>query len=390
MDNKDARGISRRDFIRNTGLAAAGTVTTALASKSLGMAGRMPDRPADSKILNFNERMNYRRLGKTNLWISEISLGGHWKNRNAKRYWGEFANDEVPDDVAQNRSDVVSACIDAGINYLDITTSAECLAYGAALKNRRHKMYVGADDCNLCIRKEQFRNVKDQLFNIDECLRRLGTDYLDIWRPQARTDGSNTDADVETTIEAFDKARKAGKALHLGMSSHHRPWAQHVIEKYPEMEMFIFPCTAKTREKGLAPLKKNVIETDAGYGADQSSSVFKSLRERDVGLVTIKPFMGGNLFASYGKDAFPVMGAGTKTENDLARLTLQCILANETITATVPGCTTVYEVDNAARASYNRPLGISAAERHWIELHTDRRWADLPAEYTWLKDWEIV
>jgi hypothetical protein len=174
------------------------------------------------------------------------------------------------------------------------------------------------------------------------------------------------------------------------MSTHNRPWAQHVIDKFGEIEMFIFPCTARTREKGQLPTKKNSVEADVGYGADQSSSIFKSLRRHDVGLVTIKPFLGGNLFASYGEDAFPVMGVGTKTENDLARLTLQCILTNDAITATVPGCTTIYEVDNAARASYDRPLGIGAAERLWIERHTDRQWAKLPAEYAWLKDWEIV
>ena len=102
-------------------------------------------RAGSSKILNYNPKMHYRRLGKTNLMISEVSLGGHWKNRNAGRFWDHFANEEVPEDVAKNRSDVISTCIDVGINYLDITTAAECLSYGAALKGRRDKMYVGAD-----------------------------------------------------------------------------------------------------------------------------------------------------------------------------------------------------------------------------------------------------
>jgi len=57
-----------------------------------------------------------------------------------------LANDQVPDDVAKNRADVISACADCGINYLDITTPAECCDYGVALKGRREKMHVGADD----------------------------------------------------------------------------------------------------------------------------------------------------------------------------------------------------------------------------------------------------
>jgi uncharacterized protein (DUF736 family) len=32
-----------------------------------------------SKILNYNPDMEYRRLGKTNLMLSAVALGGHWK-----------------------------------------------------------------------------------------------------------------------------------------------------------------------------------------------------------------------------------------------------------------------------------------------------------------------
>jgi hypothetical protein len=84
------------------------------------------------------------------------------------------------------------------------------------------------------------------------------------------------------------------------------------------------------------------------------------------------------------------MGVGSKTENDLSRLTIQCILANQAITAAVPGLSTVYEVENAARASYTRPLGVTAAERAWLMRITDARWAALPQEYAWLRDWEVV
>jgi predicted aldo/keto reductase-like oxidoreductase len=367
---------------------AAGTFAGALAGKGCTSGG---SKPADSsKVLNYHPRMGYRRLGKTNLMISEISLGGHWKNREAGRYWGKFADDEVPPDVSKNRTEVISACIDVGINYLDITTPAECLAYGIALKGRREKMYVGADDYTLCPRSDKRCNVKDQTFNVEECLRRLQTDYLDIWRPQAKMDGSNTDEHVAVMIETFEKLHKQGKIRHLGISSHSRPWFEHVIENFSEFEMVIFPCSAKTREKGLAPTKENVEEVNPGHGADQTQSIFAKVRRRDVGVVTIKPFFGGGLFESCGKLKFPVMGVGSKDENDLARLTLQCIIANESITATVPGLTTVYEVENAARASYTRQLAMSPADKDWLMQITDHRWATLPPEYTWLRDWEVV
>ena len=384
--------LSRRDFIRNTSLVAAGTVAGALTGEGQAETGPVHT----SKILNFHSKMTYRRLGKTNLMVSEVSLGGHWKNRNAGRYWDSFANEEVPDDVAKNRTDVVSACIDSGINYLDITTAAECLCYGEAIKGRREKMYVGADIHNLGPRGSDRCNVKDQTLNVETCLRLLKTDYLDIWRPQAKmagelgTDQLNTDPEVETLIETFQKLRKEGKVRHLGMSCHCRPWFEHVLNKYSEFEMIIFPCSAKTKVKGQSPAAGNVEEVNPGHKADQSQGIFDVVLKQDVGVVTIKPYFGGSLFESYGKVKFPVMGVGSKTENDLARLTLQCILANEAITATVSGLSTVYEVENAARASYTRQLGMAAADRKWLMDITEQQWANLPREYEWLRDWEVV
>jgi predicted aldo/keto reductase-like oxidoreductase len=384
--------FSRRDFMRNGSLVAAGTLAGALAGE-----GQAATRPVHtSRVLNFHPKMTYRRMGKTNLMVSEVSLGGHWKNRNAGRYWDHFANEKVPDDVAENRTDVISACIDSGINYLDITTAAECLCYGVALKGRREKMYVGADIHNLGPRGSNRCNVKDQTFNVEECLRLLKTDYLDIWRPQAKMAGKlgtnqlNTDPEVEVLIETFQKLHKAGKVRHLGMSCHCRPWFENVLNKYSEFEMIIFPCSSKTKVKGQAPTAANVEEANPGHGSDQTQSIFDVVRERDVGIVTIKPYFGGSLFESSGKVKFPVMGVGSKNENDIARLTLQCILSNEAITAAVPGLSTVYEVENAARASYTRPLGMAAADKEWLMEITDRQWANLPREYEWLRDWEVV
>jgi len=384
--------LSRRTFIQNTSLASAATIAAALTKTGRAAAFSSDNKNTDtSRILNYNPKMGYRRLGKTNLIISEVSLGGHWRapwrDRSGGWWWGKFANEQVPEDVAKNRTEVVSRAIDCGMNYLDITGAEECLCYGAALKGRREKMIVGADDSKLCPRRDEYCNVPAQIHNVEECLRHLKTDYLDIWRVQAKMDGTNTDADVEAVIEAFNKLHKEGKAKHLGISSHSRPWAQHVIEKYPQFEMFIFPCTARTKEKNQAPTRDNIEEVNAGYGPD-NKSIFQSLKERDVGLITIKPFFGGSLLKTYDK---PKLGVGNKEDNDLARLTIQCILnLNDAITCVIPGLSTIYEVDNAVRASYTRPLGQTAADKEWLQRITNEQWAALPLEYTWLRDWETV
>ena len=384
----DNNEFSRRTFIRNS-LAAAGTIAGALAAKGCA-SGRASKTTAASKILNYNPNMGYRRLGKTGLMLSEVSLGGHWKDRRGDRYWDEFADEKVPADAAKNRTEVINACIDAGINYLDIGTSAECLAYGVALKGRRDRMIIGADDYKLTARQPENCTVEKLMFDIDQCRRRLQMDYIDIWRVKADMYGKSTDAHIETIIETFQKARKAGKVRYLGISSHCRPWLQHVIETFDEVQVVSFPCTSRTREKGKGPRKDNIEEVSAGYDADTTQSIFQSVRERDIGVVAIKPFLGGNLFASYGREKFPVTGAGSKEEHDLARLTLQCILANEVITATIPGLTTIYELENAVRASYERERGLTEVEKRRLWQVTEQCRAKLPADYTWLRDWELV
>jgi aryl-alcohol dehydrogenase-like predicted oxidoreductase len=384
--------LSRRAFLQNTSLVSAASIAAALtAGPNPSVRAADKTGPDTSKILNYNPNMGYRRLGKTGLILSEVGLGGHWRapwrEQSGGWWWGKFTNEQVPDDVAQNRTEVVSRAIECGMNYLDITGAEECLCYGAALKGRREKMIVGADDSKLSPRRNEYCNVDAQIHNVEECLRHIGTDYLDVWRVQAKMDGTNTDADVEAMIGAFQKLHKAGKARHFGISSHSRPWARHVIEKYAEVEMFIFPCTAKTRQAGQPAATPNIEEVNAGYGPDDKS-VFQALREQDVGLITIKPFFGGSLLKTHNQLK---LGVGNKEDNDLARLTLQCVLnLNDAVTSVIPGLSTVYEVENAARASYTRPLGQTAADRTWLERMTAERWAALPAEYTWLNDWQIV
>ena len=69
--------IDRRQFVRDGALLVAG----AAAAGALA-ADQKPDLDP-GKILNYHPEMHYRRLGKTGLVLSEISLGGHWRNRGA-------------------------------------------------------------------------------------------------------------------------------------------------------------------------------------------------------------------------------------------------------------------------------------------------------------------
>ncbi len=117
--------VSRREFVRETTMAAAGVAlgVGALAGQSARAAADNAVDPA--KILNYNANMEYRRLGKTGFMVSAIGLGGHSRS-----------ND-------QERAEIISRCIDAGINYVDACWDNEVKRDAKALQGRRDKMYLG-------------------------------------------------------------------------------------------------------------------------------------------------------------------------------------------------------------------------------------------------------
>ena len=138
--------LSRRDFIRDGSVAAAG-VAAGLSLAPIVRAGN-PDKADTSKILNYNPDMEYRPCGKTGMMVSAVCMGGHWKRvdtvvggMSKGNAWGnvDLANPEFQ----KNRTEVVSRAMDRGMNYIDACTGGEVMAYCNALKGRREKMHLG-------------------------------------------------------------------------------------------------------------------------------------------------------------------------------------------------------------------------------------------------------
>ena len=107
--------IIRREFVSVSSKIAVGAAMAGYARGSLQAkdesgsqetAGATP--PDPSAVLNYNPNIEYRELGKTGLWISAMSLGGHWKNREGGRYWDIFDKDKVPADARANREATVA------------------------------------------------------------------------------------------------------------------------------------------------------------------------------------------------------------------------------------------------------------------------------------------
>ncbi|MHC4087540.1 MAG: aldo/keto reductase [Planctomycetota bacterium] len=346
--------ISRRTFIRNTSLTAAGAIVGALSSRSNGLSASTES--AIRKTPSYNPDMEYRRLGKTGLWVSVVCLGGHWKRVNV-----------MNQDFAQNRRDVVSRCIDVGINHIDACWDNEVKAYSKALAGRRDKMYMALSHGAKETRNDKYRTAKKLMGSLDELLRDSNQEYTDLWRITCHEPGGkhsfNTSCEM---VEALEKAKKQGKARFIGFSSHDRRWIKFMIEYFPQIDVVCFPYTAKSK---VAP----------------KDSLFPALKKCDVGAFGIKPFASNSLFKGSSAPDDP----HAEEDDRRARLAIRYILCNPAITAPIPGLISPHQVDNMAKAvKEHRKLDVAEAKE--LEKSMEEAWANLPANYQWLKNWEYV
>jgi aryl-alcohol dehydrogenase-like predicted oxidoreductase len=159
--------------------------------------------------------MNYVNLGSTGLKVSRICLG---TMTYGSKKWREWILEE-----AESRP-FIQRALEAGINFFDtadvysLGASEEIL--GRALKDfgpSRDRLVIATkvfnpmgDDPNQCgLSRKHIRHA------IDESLRRLGTDYVDLYQIH-RFDPHTP---MEETLEALDEVVRAGKALYIGASS---------------------------------------------------------------------------------------------------------------------------------------------------------------------------
>jgi len=347
--------VSRREFVQDSAVAAAGV---ALGAGVIGKADRAAAEPPDpTKTRSYNENMEYRRLGRTNLMLSAVSMGGHWKRIPFRHGTDEFK---------KNRREVIHAALDHGINYIDACSAGEVMAYAEAVGDRREEIYFGFDWWG-GRNPEIAGSLEKMKAQLDEGLKSAGLDYVDVWRVTLREQTSrNTEKEIETIAAALEWGKKTGKARSTGVSTHHRPWIAEAVAKYPSLEVIVTPYSAGSKEKPVG-------------------SMFDAFRRYDVGMIGIKPFASGTVFASGGTPDSP-----TKEEDDeRARMALRYVLCCDVLAASIPGLITVDQVRNAAKAvTERREFDLAEAKRY--QEMTDQMWANLPRHYQWLKDWEWV
>jgi aryl-alcohol dehydrogenase-like predicted oxidoreductase len=351
--------LHRRDFVRTTAAAAAG-VGLGLRATYTVRAGN-PDGADTRKIVNYNSDMEYRRCGRTGLMVSAVCLGGHWKR----------IDTVVPSrsDFDTNRAEVVSRCIDRGVNYVDACTGGEVMAYAKALKGRREKMFFGFSWYEREVRFGEWRTFEKLKQSFDEGLQKSGLEYVDLWRITCHEQsGRHPQGEVEEFIKALDWAKKSGRARFTGISSHDRPHIKMLIETYPDqLEVIVTPYTAKTK-----------VVTD-------ESGLWAAMQKLDVGWFGIKPFASNSVFKGNSAPTSPTF----EEDNRIARLAIRYILCNPAITAPIPGLITTEQVDNVALAVAERRQ-LDVEEKAELDAAMERAWAGLPHRYEWLRNWEYV
>ena len=353
--------VNRRQFVQGSAAVAAGAAIGGKVAGSAEQADAASAAPSDpTKTRSYNENMEYRRLGRTGLWLSAVSIGGHWK-KIASRYGS--------DDFKKNRREVLAACMDHGINYIDACWDQEVIAYGEAIKGRRDDIFFGY---SFGAHESRFRDWGSTLAKMKEGfemgLKAGGLDHVDLWRitMHEQTSRRNTPEEIEIAIEVLDWAKKSGKARFTGVSTHDRPWISEAVAKYPQLEVIVTPYTAGSKQK-------------------PTGSMFEAFAKNDVGFIGIKPFASGAVFKSRG-----VPDSATKTDDDeRARMVLRYVLSCEQLTAAIPGLVTIDQVKNAAAAIKERREFNEDEQAVYDEMTKDM-WAKLPQDYQWLRDWEWV
>ncbi|MBU7028459.1 MAG: aldo/keto reductase [Theionarchaea archaeon] len=194
------------------------------------------------------------RLGKTGLKVSRIGIGG-------------IPIQRPPLDEAIK---VIQRALDLGVTFIDTA-----LGYGTS-EERIGKGIAGRREEVILATKGGRRDKATTLEHIEMSLKRLNTDYIDLWQFH----NVSTFEAYEQVIgpvggmEGAQEALKAGKIRHIGVSSHNIDVALKMVSS-GLFETIQFPFNFVTCEPAdeLVPLA----------------------RQCDVGFIAMKPFAGGNL-----------------------------------------------------------------------------------------------
>ncbi|WP_394619499.1 aldo/keto reductase [Lentzea sp. JNUCC 0626] len=335
--------------------------------------------------------MQYRTLGKTGLWVSEVSLGAMtFGGATDHPIWGAVG----ALDVAQARR-LVDEALDAGVNLID---TADVYADGES-ENHLGEILEGRRDQVLIATKAMARfgpgpndlgaTRVHLLRSIERSLRRLRTDHIDLFQLH------NTDSvtPMEETLSALDDAVRQGKVRHIGVAN--------------------FPAWQITKALGISALKQlnGFVALQAHYSLlvrDLEAEILPMVESENIGLTVWGPLAAGYLTGKFDAEgnstdpwsrrakapqAIPPVDPSTaapivhvvrevaeRNGTSMPQVALAWLLARPAVTSVTIGARTVEQLrDNLA--AVENPL----AEKDLAEL--DAISAPAPVYPKWINDY---
>jgi len=208
--------------------------------------------------------MEYRRMGRSDISLSEISIGCWVMGGD---YWGGADDKESIEAIIE--------AVENGINFVDTAEvygrgrSEEVV--GKALKGRRDKVIISSK-----VWKSNMR-YKDVFKACEGSLKRMGTDYIDVYFIHY----PNDEVDIEETMSAMLELKKQGKIREIGLSNFSREQMEEALN-VGRFEV-IQPCYS---------LLWRFIEED----------IVPFCLEHEIGIVAYSPLAQGILTGKFTKD----------------------------------------------------------------------------------------
>ena len=232
--------------------------------------------------------MNYRRLGKTGLMVSEIGLGAEW----LERHNGEEVRE------------IIDLCEKEGINILDCWMPEPNVRtnIGNAIRANRERWIIQGHlgstwQGGQYVRSRELPEVKAAF---EDLLARLQTDYIDLGMIHYVDSVEEYHRIMEGEFIQYVKELKAqGTIRHIGMSTHNPDTARLAAES-GVVEMLLFSINPAF---DMMPAKDDLdnyfaeeYAEELGGIAPERAELYRICEQNDIGITVMKGFAGGRLF----------------------------------------------------------------------------------------------
>ncbi len=304
--------------------------------------------------------MNYRKLGKTNFAISEISLGT-WQ---VGGKWGSDFDDRAADHI-------INEAIDRGVNFIDTADVYSAgdseTAVGRVVRQRAEYIYV-ATKCGRRIDPHTAENYTVAALRgyVEDSLRRMKIDRIDLIQLHSIPNAVYYRPEI---FGLFERLREEGKIQHLGVSVEKVEEAIKAME-YPNVaavqiifNLFrqrpteLFFDLVKQHDIGViarVPLASGLLtgkfDAQTTFGEGDHRNFNRNGEAFDKG----ETFSGVEY--SQGLKAVEALRIIFPDEDNLAPVALQWILSHPEVSCIIPGASKVDHLRSNVQAAERTPL----------------------------------